>query len=70
MSFDGDDMGKWRHCLLPVHIPAGAATMTLTLDVSIGDGAKVWFDNVGIDKLHDAPGPEPDPDDVEPVAGK
>ncbi len=68
MSFEGDDMGKWRQCLLPVYIPAGAASMTLTLDASIGDGVKVWFDNVGIYKLHDAPGPEPDPDDFEPVA--
>jgi hypothetical protein len=44
--------------------------MTLTLDASIGDDAKVWFDNVGIYKLTDVPGPEPDPDDVEPVDKK
>ncbi len=67
MSFDGDDMGKWRHFLLPVHTPAGAATMTLTLDVSIGDGAKAWFDKVEVYKLHDAPGLAPDPDIFEPV---
>ena len=67
MSFDGDETDTWRHLLLPVHIPAGAATMTLTLGVSLPDGAKAWFDNVGFYKLHDAPGPEPDPDVFEPV---
>ena len=41
--------------------------MTLTLDVSIGAGAKAWFDKVEIYKFHDAPGPAPDPDNFEPV---
>ena len=69
VKFAFDDAGEdgWRHFLLPVHIPADAATMTLTLDVSLADGEKAWFDNVGIYKLHDAPGQEPDPDVFEPV---
>ncbi len=61
-AFDEDAAESgWRHFLLPVHIPADAATMTLTLDVSLADGEKAWFDNVGVFKLHDAPGEELDP---------
>ena len=66
MPFVGDD-GRWRHGFAVVCVPTDAASMTVTLDVNVAKGEKAWFDNVGVFRLCEAPGPEPEPETRKPV---
>ena len=43
-----DEVDGWRDCEIALRVPPGAATLQLTMNVSLAPGEKTWFDDVAV----------------------